>query len=206
MAKKSRSIKYICDKCDHIELNSQGDNVYRFVLSILVLLGLFSAMIVAIFGLGNVAGALTISSFHIFASADSDFDAREYATNHTTFDGRDSYVFAEELVTNMPRIRYVPANYYDLMPSYDRIISEGGDCKAVSTLFTRLMTESGYPARTDCSLQEAHCVSRIDYDGPRDQFTNTYLIVDLTIDTLELYNLEEDHWNTDPINRIEVNK
>ena len=120
-------------------------------------------------------------------------ELRVMALNYTKYDGFDSFMFASELAQNLPRVRYS-------LPSKDRMFNDlkqtmesGGDCKASSMLFVALMHSVGYNAYVDCSIRDRHCVARI----PHQSFQykkSQYMIVDLTVDAIWIYENSVDHW------------
>jgi hypothetical protein len=152
------------------------------------------ASTILVVGFNTFLAASSATVFPLLAEVGGDFDARGYALNHTTFDGSDSYLFSEDLLATIPHVRYVHSSDSLLIPSYRDILSEGGDCKAVSTLFSELLSSVGYFSVIDCDYERHHCVTSVAYTGLDPKYASTYAVVDLTRETFEVYNSLDDHW------------
>jgi len=193
--KDSRVVKHVCKDCGHVEFRSNGGAFKHTLLTLVLFVGFLTVVASLIVGPNTLVATYSSSALYLLAGQGSDFDARSYALNHTSFDGSDSYLFAKDLLATMPHVRYVHSSYFSPIPSYEDILVEGADCKAVSTLFSKMMLEVGYSSRIDCSYPNHHCVTRVEYRGFDPKYKYTYLIVDLTIESYEVYNLWDDHWD-----------
>ncbi len=194
LKKKTKKVKHVCEGCEKVSYHSVGDNIKNSLLTMILFIGMLTVLVLLVLGPVNMFGSLSSGVMFKMAGFQSDFDARAYALNYTDLDGRDSFIFAEELVANMPRVRYVPASFFKPLPKYEDMVNYGADCKGVSTLFVRMMQETGYQARIDCNNAQQHCVARIFYDGSDQAMYDRYMIVDLTGDYVAIYDNDKDFW------------
>lgn len=192
-------IEFICPECGHIEQKLTRHIIYDAMITVFVAIGFAALILIAILGPTVFSNYADSGLLTVYARMHSD-DFREYALNITTYDGFDSFLFAKNLAENLPEIRYVPTNKFNLLlQDPEDTIRFGGDCKDDSILFSSLMMAAGYKSRADCSLDDRHCVARIEYEGHREfvnnaEVVNEYMIVDLTGSYMRIYNSSVDHW------------
>ncbi len=197
MVTYTKKVKYVCTNCKEVKYYSIWEVIKEYVLAFFLFLGLMTFIAMTFIGPQTFFGTMSSGIMFKMAGYQSKFDARAYALNHTSLDGRDSYEFAKQLFYNMPHLRYVPASFFKPIPRYEDIISYGGDCKAFATLFVKLMNEAGYRSVVDCNLDKQHCVAKIFYEGDVKRYYGTYMIVDLTGDYYLIYNKDKSFWDFD---------
>lgn len=191
-----KRIKYVCKKCTHVEFCSTKDKVKLFFFNFLLALGIVLLILVIILGPVRLADTLVTVRLQAATLNTNDLDLRNIVFNYTEYDGYNSFGVAEELVMNLPRIKYSLSSknilFHDLSDTWS---SKRGDCKEVSILFTALMNSVGYDAFVDCSAKDKHCVVRV----PEQSFTENegrYAVVDLTADSFIIYDSSVNHWKT----------
>lgn len=191
-----KNIKFICPKCNHAEKKKWQDMVREWILGALTAAGILYIIMCFCLGWDGMSymliNSITSEGLYYYASHNSE-DLRETALNYTTYSGDDSFMFAMDLLTNMPKIRYVPTNKFDINIDPEETLKYGGDCKSDSVLFASMMLSAGYEARTDCNLEHKHCVVIVPHKTSTINYNN-YMIVDLTIDRVRVYNNTINHW------------
>jgi len=194
-----KEVKFICSNCAEVNFKSRKDLFFDVVSSCFIFLGILLLLFLLVFG-SVVWPFFSSVIFTKFANnADPFFDARSYVLDNTDYDGRDSVEMIYLLMVNMPHIRYVPSSFFSPIQGYSETLSDGGDCKNVAVLFTKLMLDTGYVSFVDCNFHEAHCVSVIPYDGYNSDYFGTYAVVDLTNDCVAIYDSDNNHWVAAPI-------
>lgn len=135
-------------------------------------------------------------SWQIGLYSDKEYDElRLIALQYTQGDNADPYESAIELVTFLPNLRYVLSSPGKVYYGYNYTLTYGGDCKATSILFRDLMVSIGHNAVLDCSIANHHCVTKVIYDGNKEMYQGTYMIVQMTQNPYwAVYNQSVDHW------------
>jgi len=188
--------KYVCSKCGHKEKKKNKTLILETITTGLLIGQLCALFAVVVIGpmqiLDMVSDGVTGVHRNYLAMQHNE-ELRAIAINYTTFDGYDGFKFAMDLASNLPRVRYVKSNRYDTYHDVLETFYEGGDCKHSAIMFVGMMRAIGYEAIIDCSSKYHHCVSKIPYQRV-DSYKPEYMIIDLTSDTIRVYNNSIDHW------------
>lgn len=187
-------IKDVCTNCNHITIYNWRDYIKKFVIFTLVSFGILFIIYIIIMSpiyiLNIFAGKLMLNSI-----APNTQELRQIAMNYTTYSGYDSFAFADDLMTNLPRIRYAHPSKFKLMGDYKDTLNYAGDCKQDSVLFAGMMLASGYDAYVSCSIQHNHCVAVVPENKKFYNISDRHkLVVDLTGNFATIYNINVDFW------------
>ena len=187
-------VESVCKGCERVERYSLFGYLGRLVNTVLGLLGLCVVVLMVLYSPLAVFSAFSELSFDKFA-VDNSVGLRGVALNYTSYDGDDPLLFSLDLLEHLPRVRYV-RGASDLGVRLQLPLDTlrfGGDCKNSAVLFTGLLRSVGVRSRVDCSIGDLHCVSLVDLN--RRSFSEHYAVVDLTGDTLVVYNDSVNHWD-----------
>lgn len=185
-------IKARCKKCNNITEYKWYELLWMVINRAFFALGIL--FVISMVFIGPTRFVNTFSTAMLTDQAeDNMLELRHLALNYTTYDGFNSFEFSNDLMMNMPKMRYALASYGYIMHDVDETINYAGDCKAQSVVYAAMMMSVGYEAFVDCSVMHHHCVVKIPYQkfgGAKEM----YMIVDPTADTAAIYNNSINHW------------
>lgn len=187
-----RTIKYKCEKCEHVEEHKWHELVGVLFGSLLISLGVLFVILLLVVGPFKFFDTFSTTMLTKNAGASTE-ELRHLALNYTTYDGFDSLLFADDLMKNMPPMRYVLTSKGKTMNGVEETLNYGGDCKHQSIVFAGMMLSVGYEAFVDCSNKHKHCVVKIPYQTFGEK-KDWYLMVDPTADVMAIYNNSVNHW------------
>ncbi len=118
----------------------------------------------------------------------------------------DVYCYSFEVFEGLSDLGYVPSSLYSPMQSPKETYTFGGDCKALSGLYVRMVRSLGFDARLVCRYSERHCIAVVPND-------DGFFVVDLTVpgfyllsegmDVWDYYEEGERVYNSDVLWRVE---
>ena len=184
-------IKHYCKECDSIELYSTKElifgTIFKIIMSVLVVLGLFVVILMVVAGPGEVFGNVAISSY-LTANAIASDDLRAVSINATkgcVNDSTSSFCYTLELYDFLVNPenrdnRYVPSSLFNFVQDVDFVYDYSGDCKEVSVMFVAMMRSLGFKSRVDCDVDKGHCVAVIQNYNEYEKVDDDVFVVDLT--------------------------
>ena len=162
---KSKTIKYECANCDHIEVMSKkevrGKIIGRLFRDIFISLGAFFALALIVAGPVTISESIANGYLTRQAGLDTE-ELRRVAINVTELcveeRSTNSYCYAKHIYNHLDDMRYVPASYFKMIVDPEDIYEYGGDCKNMAFLYVAMMKSVGFTARMECRMAEEHCV------------------------------------------------
>lgn len=186
IVKQSKTIKYRCDNCGHIETLTarelKKNNILKYIYSLIFAVGVISVLIMIIFGPTMFFSSIASSILTIRSNIDVD-ELRHFSINASRNCVDDfsaySYCYAYSLYGELQSIRYVPASQYKTLQDPLETLMYGGDCKHMGMLFVSLMKSVGFNSYVICD--STHCVVKVPHIDNYKKVDNGFAIVDLTI-------------------------
>jgi hypothetical protein len=178
-------ILYKCDDCKKIKHYSITDFVVGGFVRFAAFIGIFVLILCAL--APSIPGIIMMEYTTARFTQMHNIELRDLARNFTTYDGDEPFMAADQIVKNMPRIRYVLPSLAEPIQDPIYTYEKGGDCKNSAILFSGMMMTLGYNSYPWCNLKYEHCVSKMVWG-------DQYMVVDLTSDDIFVFSKDVDYW------------
>lgn len=195
-------IKYVCRRCNHVELCSKKDIFSFFINQILLIVGLIAVCVIAVFGFivhqnPLTAGLSETISYSMTDVAKTyDMELRDVALNLTpNCTGGYSECYIRSIYTGLEGLRYVPTSKYRILYHPLYVYNNGGDCRNTAILVVSLMRSLGFDAEVECNVNYGHCVAVVPLKNSWEKNYDLYVVADLANKEYFMKAKGQDFWS-----------